>query len=218
MKDPVPWLQRFRQAVPTSDATSCPPSDDIWAGAAGELPFERLETLVDHSTTCAQCSEAWRIAQEVRSELMPSVPARPATRAFRSRLAGGAVVGAALAAGLAALLLRQPAPERTGIEAGTRGTDATGDRLRALSADRQPRSNLVLRWSECPGATSYNVTILTLDLSVVHQAVGVAARELKLPGDSVRSAGNPRELLWNVDAVLADGRTVPSPTFKLRVE
>jgi hypothetical protein len=80
----------------------------------------------------------------------------------------------------------------------------------------QPAKDAVLRWSEVPGATSYNVTVLTPDLVVLHQAVGVAGRELRLP-DGVRQRATGGGLLWNVDAVMPDGRTVASPTFELRL-
>jgi len=81
----------------------------------------------------------------------------------------------------------------------------------------QPANEALLRWSEVPGASSYNVTVLTPDLVVVHQAVGVSARELRLP-EGVRRRAAGGGLLWNVDAVLPDGRTVASPTFELQLK
>lgn len=81
----------------------------------------------------------------------------------------------------------------------------------------QPARDAVLRWSEVPGATSYNVTVLTPDLVVLHQAVGVSGRELRLP-EAVRQRAAGGGLLWNVDAVLPDGRTVASPTFDLQLK
>jgi hypothetical protein len=74
----------------------------------------------------------------------------------------------------------------------------------------------VLRWSGVPGASSYNVTVLTPDLVVVYQAVGVPGREFRLP-EAVRQRAAGGGLLWNVDAVLPDGRTVASPTFEVRL-
>lgn len=88
--------------------------------------------------------------------------------------------------------------------------------MRAESPEVQPARDAMLRWSEVPGATSYNVTVLTPNLVVVHQAVGVPGRELQLP-EGVRQRAAVGELLWNVDAVMPDGRTVASPTFELRL-
>jgi len=88
--------------------------------------------------------------------------------------------------------------------------------VRAESPDVQLEKDVVLRWSEVPGATSYNVTVLTPDLVVLHQAVGVAGRQLRLP-EGVRQRATGSGLLWNVDAVMPDGRTVASPTFELRL-
>ena len=60
--------QRFRAAVPVTDGTACPPADDFWTAADGELPFERARALVDHGARCARCAEAWRILSDVRRE------------------------------------------------------------------------------------------------------------------------------------------------------
>jgi len=48
--------------------------------------------------------------------------------------------------------------------------------------------------------------------------VGVSEAELRVPAGALRQTATTRELLWNVDAVLPDGRTVGSPTFRLRLE
>jgi hypothetical protein len=97
------------------------------------------------------------------------------------------------------------------VERGTGG----GVTVRAESPAVQPAGDAVLRWSEVPGASSYNVTVLTPDLAVVHQEVGVAGHTLRLPAGVGQRGGG---LLWNVDAVLPDGRTVASPTFELQLK
>jgi hypothetical protein len=88
--------------------------------------------------------------------------------------------------------------------------------VRAESPALQPARDAVLRWSPVPGAATYNVTVLTPDLVVVHQALGLSASELRPPqAVGERAAGGG--LLWNVDAVLKDGRTVASPTFEVQL-
>src|SRR5262249_10949401 len=67
MTEPSDDLERrFRAALADTDDEECPPADDYWAAAAGELPFERVRVLVDHGATCARCAEAWRILADVR--------------------------------------------------------------------------------------------------------------------------------------------------------
>lgn len=211
-------LQRFRAAVPEGEGSACPPAEDFWAAAAGELPFERVRTLSDHSARCAQCAEAWRILGEVRRESAdPPAEAASTLRRLPARRRSPVSVFVPLAipalAAVAIFVAVRQEPQRPApVE---RGNGAVA--MRALSPDLQPAREAVLRWSEVPGATSYNVTVLTPDLVVVHQAVGVSAREIQLPEAVGRRAAGGG-LLWNVDAVLTDGRTVASPTFEVRLK
>lgn len=224
MTEPSDDLERrFRAALPDTDEQDCPPADDYWAAAAGELPFERVRALVDHGATCARCAEAWRILADVRraageagAEASDSSPplqtlVRPVPVRFPLRTLLPLALSAMAAVGVWVVL--RPAPIRPApVERGNGGVPT----LRAESPEVQPARDAVLRWSEVPGASSYNVTVLTPDLVVVHQAVGVSGREFRLP-DAVRQRAAGSGLLWNVDAVMPDGRTVASPTFELRL-
>jgi len=213
---PDPLERRFRAALPETDGNGCPPAEDFWAAASGDLPFERLRSLVDHGAHCAQCAEAWRILADVRREaIAPAAEALPARVPLRRRPPMRALVPLGLSALVAAALvvsLRPPPPRPAPVERGN-----VGGTLRAESPDVQPVGRAVLRWSEVPGARTYDVTVLTPDLMVVHQAKGLSTRELRLP-DAVSERAVGTGLLWNVDAVLPDGRTVASPTFELQLK
>jgi len=216
MTDADPELQaRFRAALPPTDGRSCPESAELWDAAAGALPFARARALVDHASRCAQCSEALRIARDVRAE----APAEaPAAVPFLARRELPVLAGLGLAAAVGAFLVLRPAPPDTAtVERGLSSASAS-EALRALSPDHQHPDAVVLRWAAYPGAGSYNVTVLTPELQVIHRAVGVSEAELRVPAAALRPSGTARELLWNVDAVLPDGRTVGSPTFRLRLE
>ena len=216
--------RRFRAALPDRDDPECPTADAYWAAAAGELPFERVRALVDHGATCARCTEAWRILVDVRRAASDAgTPASdpPPLRSLvggapgRPRLRTGTLLPLALSAMAAVglwVVLRPPPVRPPPVERGT----GNGAAVRAESPEVQPARDAVLRWSEVPGASSYNVTVLTPDLVVVHQAVGVSGREFRLP-EALRQRAAGSELLWNVDAVMPDGRTVASPTFELRL-
>jgi hypothetical protein len=215
--------QRFRAALPDTDDGDCPPAGAYWAAAAGELPFERVRALVDHGATCARCAEAWRILADVRRAASeadatvttpggrPVLRPVPARRPLRTRTLLPLAVSAMAAVGLW-VAFRPPLVHPPPVERGSGNTAA----VRAESPEVQPARDAVLQWSEVPGATSYNVTVLTPDLVVLHQAVGVSARQLALP-EGVRQKAAGGGLLWNVDAVMPDGRTVASPTFELRL-
>ncbi|HEY1334724.1 MAG TPA: hypothetical protein VGF31_10750 [Myxococcaceae bacterium] len=214
--------QRFRAARPDTEGTSCPPADDYWAAAAGELPFDRVRALVDHAASCARCTEAWRILADVRraaaDDAAETVPgARPVLgpAPTRLRLRARTLVPLALSAMAAVglwVVLRPPPLHPLPVERGSGNIAA----VRAESPEVQPAADAMLRWSEVPGATSYNVTLLTPDLVVLHQAVGISGRQLPLP-EGVRQKAAGGGLLWNVDAVMPDGRTVASPTFELQL-
>jgi hypothetical protein len=206
--------RRFRAALPDTDDQNCPPADDFWAAAAGELPFERVRALVDHGTICVRCAEAWRILADVRraaGEAGAEVSAPPPPLRFPLRTLLPLALSAMAAVGVW-VVLRPPPIRPAPVERGN-GNVPT---LHAESPEVQPARDAVLRWSEVPGASSYNVTVLTPDLVVVHQAVGVSGREFRLP-DAVRKRAVGSSLLWNVDAVMPDGRTVASPTFEVRL-
>lgn len=225
MTEPSDDLERrLRAALPDTDDAECPPADDYWSAAAGELPFERVRALVDHGATCARCAEAWRILADVRRDATEAGAGMSDVPALRSLVGGAAArtplrtrtllplaLSAMAAVGLW-VVLRPPPVRPPPVERGT-GMGAT---VRAESPEVQPARDAVLRWSEVPGASSYNVTVLTPDLVVVHQAVGVSGREFRLP-EAVRQRAAGTGLLWNVDAVMPDGRTVASPTFELRL-
>jgi|SoiMethySBSTD1v2_1073268.scaffolds.fasta_scaffold30276_6 hypothetical protein len=216
--------QRFRDALPDTGEGDCPSADAFWAAASGELAFDQVRALVDHGARCARCAEAWRILADVRHAAVESNPAEahsPPPRPLPPATRGGAwaprrglvpLAGAALAATLVWAVLRPPPPGSPAVERGNGATII----LHAESPPVQSAKDALLRWSEVPGASSYNVTVLTPDLVVLHQAVGVSARELRLPESVRQRAGGG--LLWNVDAVLPDGRTVASPTFELQLK
>jgi len=213
--------QRFRAALPDTGDGDCPPPDAYWAAAAGELPFERVRALVDHGAGCAHCAEAWRILADVRRAATESGAAESDPPPMRSLLGGGPPLRtrtllplalSALAAVGIWVVLRPPPVHPPSVERG----NGSGSAVRAESPEVQPARDAMLRWSEVPGASSYNVTVLTPDLVVVHQEVGVSGRQLRLP-EGVRQRAAGRGLLWNVDAVMPDGRTVASPTFELRL-
>lgn len=207
--------ERFRSGLRLSDGNACPSPAELWDAAEGLLPFERLRDVVDHGASCVQCSEALRIARDVRAELPSEVPTQAASSRRREL---PVLIGLGLAAAIGAFLVLRPPPPGAGtVERGIAGA-VPSEALRALSPDHQSPGAVVLRWSAYPGARSYNVTVLTSDLSVVHRGIGLAEQQLRVPEALLRPEAATRDLLWNVDAVLPDGRTVGSPTFRLRIQ
>jgi hypothetical protein len=175
-----------------------------------------VRALVDHGAACATCAEAWRVLAEVRREAptapaqAPALPPLAARRRPWMRSLWPFALSAA-AAVAAFSLLRPPPAQLPPVERGT-----TVPAMRAESPAVQAAPDVVLRWSSVPGASTYNVTVLTPELVVVHRALGLSSAELRLPEAVARKAAGS-QLLWNVDAVLENGRSVASPTFELQL-
>ncbi|MFT4623185.1 MAG: hypothetical protein ACI8PZ_001841 [Myxococcota bacterium] len=53
------FAQAFEEAMPTDD---CIPADRLLAAAQGELDPEARDAVIDHTTRCPVCAEAWRLA------------------------------------------------------------------------------------------------------------------------------------------------------------
>jgi hypothetical protein len=107
---------RAREAGP-GPAAGCPAASDLWSAVRGELPPEARRAVVDHTSSCAACAEAWRLAVALTPDPIPVAPPRPrSVIAFLPRprvlapLAAAAVLAVALAGGY--WLLHGPRPGR----------------------------------------------------------------------------------------------------------
>ena len=204
----------FQGTAPLARGIGCPEPDQIWAGTSGELSFEELRALVDHSAHCGDCGEALRVACEVRSTIAPA----GVTRLQRFHPKTPWLAGLALAAGLAGLWIWMPHLGRsttdTVLERSSRGPLLQS----ALPDARQPRTALVLRWVPYPHAVRYEVTLTTLDLRVLFQQSGVTQSEVSIPPSVLAQVAPGTPLVWHVEASLEDGRSVESPAFTLELE
>jgi hypothetical protein len=136
----------------------------------------------------------------------------------------------ALAAGLLVFLAhREPVPrDRPGPDVvASRGEGASGTEIRPLSKEEQPASDVRLQWTPVPGAVRYRVLVSTEDLRPVQdrtiQGTTVAFPQGLADLHTEGVAGKPdpgrsgRVYLWQVEALLPDGRTVTSSTFRIRL-
>ena len=75
-----------REPVPVP-GVECSDADTIWRAVRGELAHDRIRQVGLHTTSCAACAEAWRLAVEVSRETPADVIpfGRPARRAGRAR-------------------------------------------------------------------------------------------------------------------------------------
>jgi hypothetical protein len=208
-------LPRLRQAFADRagvDATGCPDADRLWRAAASELPASERRALVAHTSRCASCAEAWRLAREMVN-LSPSPTTRRAAYLRPRPLAVGAALAATLliAVGVA---LRMEWGEPTGY----RQPGSTVIESRVSERVPLPRSRFLLQWSAGPAGSRYHVTVTSEDLRLVD-----AARDLERPEYLVQEpalAHVPRggRVYWSIECVPPDGRTLRSAAFISIVE
>lgn len=185
----------------------CPAPERVWAAARGELSRDACLAVLDHTSACAECALAWRLARE-----LSTAPARTARGPWAQR-ARWLVAAAALVIALAGLdALRQPRtpPVYRAAEDG-----AVASRLERDAP--LPIDEFRLAWTPGPEGARYDVRIADAGLTVVHRALGLTAAEVIVPKDALRSFGDGDRVLWQVDTILPDGRRVPSETFSQRL-
>jgi hypothetical protein len=212
--------EAFRASMPEQPEPACPSAETLWSAARGELSGPELEALASHLRTCAACGEALAVSAELASEAGAPVPvaAPPRIRPFTRAVAAGVT---ALAAGLVVFLVqRAPAPGSRGAEVEASRGEAPGSAaIRSLSTEEQPATGARLEWTPVARALRYRVQLSTEDLRPVYDRT-VEAPALTLPfalGDLARQRTGGAVLLWQVEALLPDGQTVLSPTFRMRL-
>lgn len=220
MKDERPDLARWRRALTTSSGQArpqenCPPAERIWAAVRGELSPEEFRAAGLHAIACEACSEAWRLALDVSSEVFhadrPVVDELPAqARApwrvwWRLAAAAATVSLVLIGVQIQRELSLTPAP---GYRA------QIHDSIRSLLPQEAalPRDRLVLRWEGPEGAT-YDIRVATEDLRILDRATGLTAGEHLVPEQALVDLEDGARIVWQVEAVLGDGTRVVSESF-----
>jgi hypothetical protein len=204
----------FQRTAPRGDDVGCAAPEKIWAAVSGDLPFAELRALTDHSVRCGDCSEALRLARELRAASAPS------KKATIPRWSPGPrwLIGVALAAGVAGLLAVSTNLRRNGTEPELERGVAAPEIRSALANARQPHASLVLRWWPYPRATRYTVTLATEDLRVLFQKSGLETPEVAVPPATLAGLSPRARLVWRVEATLSDGRSIESPAFTVDLD
>ena len=94
--------------------------------------------------------------------------------------------------------------------------DGTGTALITLNQG-QNEVCFELTWADGPEGTSYDVTVMTGDLTErLHQARGLTNPEYQVPAAALETIAAGDEVAWHLVAVLPDG-TKRSRTFRTRI-
>lgn len=211
--DPDPLRRAFaRLADDVPPPATCPAPDRLWEASRGELPAGESRMLVLHTAECPSCAEAWRLALELRTE-----GAEAASIVARARWRGR---GLPLAAALAAMALAGALLRQDGAQAPPRDRSPERGGIRALTPEERPlqRAACVVRWSSAGEGARYDLRVATPALVIVHSARNLEATEHQVPPSALAALPPGSRLLWQVEAVRADGTRVASPTFMVRLE
>jgi len=209
------WTEAFRASMPAQPEQACPAPETLWSAVRGELSGPELEAVTSHLRTCAACGEALAVSAELATEADPRAAAAPPRRIRRVAAVAAGVT--ALAAGLVVFLVQRSSAQPE-VEA-SRGDSAGGPAIRSLSTEEQPAAGARLQWTPVDRALRYRVQLSTEDLHPVYDRT-VEAPALTLPlalADLARQRTDGAVLLWQVEALLPDGRTEVSPTFRMRL-
>jgi hypothetical protein len=206
------WRAAFAEPDAVPDPASCPEPETLWSAVRGELPAQQMGEVLDHVAACAACAEDWRLAAEInRQEERAAIgPGKVIPGRFGQwrPLAAAAALAAGLLIAVGVYRVHQPVQEPTYREVHHAG-------IRSLLPEGQalPREAAVLRWSPLAGAVSYDVQVSTEDLRAVATAKGQTGTEYRIPPSALAGLPAGARLLWQVEAVRADGTRENSPTF-----
>lgn len=221
--DDTDEVERLREAFRALSATArptseCPEPERLWRAARGELGPGDLRDVIDHTSRCWACAEAWRLAAGLADEA-PRRQATPPLHAVRQRWQLAAIAATiALAVGIGFRLT--DSPDRPLPPASVRGVEEGV--VSALPADEAlPRDDFVLRWRLEPAVEGarYEVVVTTQhDLALVVRERNLEAPELRIPPPALAGLPAGTGLRWQVIASDDDGDEIDSAAFLTRLE
>ena len=226
MSDVVPEsasLTRLRDAWNASShvppGEMCLSAEWVWDAVIGRQSGVALEAGLAHVTQCAACAEAWRVAHELlmATGQLPAV-ARPTTAwpSWRVWVPAAAAV---------AVLFVGAGADRGWFDRATTGpgdADVIRGASPALTANLPEgavceRAACRLSWSDAGDGARYTVRVTTGDLAPVAVATGLAEPAFTIPASDLQALAPQADVLWQVEAVLPDGRRLSSATFSIVV-
>ena len=201
-------------AVPGPD---CPTPDSIWETLRGGMSASSTATIVEHTSRCHACAEAWRLGRELMGEQ------RVGSSRARAMWPGARSLGVWASLAAAALVI-----VAVGIGVFLKSSSQPPDVLRAgAEADIQsllpetvplPRAACVLKWSVPAEGARYTIRVATQDLSPIASARDLAQPAYQVPMKSLEALSPGATIVWRVEADLPDGRRIASQAFMNRIE
>jgi len=207
------WREAFATASPTDrPGPDCPPAERIWEAARNEATPAELRQLLAHVATCTVCTEAWRLAMELKETetVRPQDTGRPQEN-VRGHHAQW-LAAASIAVVLGGLVLRggmsppsvDRSVERVELELVTDGGGRSRDRC-------------LLRWTAFEGGI-YDVIVSTQDLDPISEASGLEEPEYLVPEDDLAKAPEGEALSVHVEAYSLSEGAIASRTLSFQCD
>lgn len=223
--EPTNDVSRLREAFASASKTArpgpdCPEPARLWAAAVGELSASKRRELVDHTSTCPACAEAWRLARELAPQGESEAEGWLGSLFGLGRSWNYATFAGAAAAVLVSVAIVTVVGGRLGKPVPPEYRDSRPVPIRSLLPADEPvaRDHALLRWSPGPPGSRYQVTVTSEDLRPVAAGSDLEATELLVPAGKLASLPAGAKLLWQVEARGPDGTRVRSDTFIVRLE
>jgi hypothetical protein len=197
------------------DSGDCPDPEQVWSAVRGELPPDEFGRLADHAAACPLCALAWQLGEKGSDEV-----GRPVVETGHKPWRAWYGLAAAAVLVMAAALVMQfrgtgigpvssPPEYRAPVEESV---------LSEMPADAVlSKEACTLRWSGPEGAT-FNIQVATTGYEILIQESGLENTEYTLPATVIENIPPGAAILWQVEAVLSDGTTQSSKTFRVTIE
>lgn len=214
--------RRFQSRSPErSPEAGCPDAGRLWEAALDRTSGRELREMVEHTAACPSCATAWRLARELgggeeRSAHGTATQTQP-FRPFGSAWSWAPLSAVAATILIAGVLLILERPEREPAEPIYRAQELAAIHSVVPDEAPLPREACVLRWSLGAESPAYSIHVMDEDLNEVASAQHLERPEFQVPTEALSRIQDGSRILWQVEALLTDGRRLRSPTFVTRV-
>ncbi len=184
--------------------SECPAAGTLVRAANGDLMQAAELAVLDHVAACPACTVAWLIARDTQS----AASARTRNAAAWQWMVAAAAVVAVVVGGWSLRHVVDPVSQPP-LQ---REVEHNSISSQLVAGTPLEREQFTLRWSPVPGAT-YDLTVSDEDLAIVFAANGLTAPQAQVPAGALDAYASGRRLLWQVTAVLENGKRIKSTTF-----
>lgn len=221
MKEDLKSLDRLKEAFQSAESAmpaleTCPAAEDLWDAQKGLLSRTQCHAVIDHTSRCGACANAWRLAMGMDPSESESYSGGTGAEVIRFRRMTPAValaIAAVLVTAFAIQFQRQRSPIPP--EVTYRDSLADQDIQSAIpNLATLPRNAFTLEWKyNISQSATFDVQVKTETLEPVASAFRLSEGRFTVPEENLANLPSGTRLFWQV-VVRIDGEQLKwSPTF-----